>query len=47
MVRKRDENANEDQSEYVRVFEAFFGSICPHVKAGIIPSYYDDLILVD
>lgn len=45
--RKRDGNANEDQSGYVRVFEAFFGSICPHVKASSIPSYYDDLIFVD
>ena len=44
--RKRDGNANEDQSEYVRVFEIFFRSICPHTKVGI-PSYYDDLIFVD
>ena len=37
---------NEDRSEYVRVFETFFASICPHVKT-CVPLYYDGLTFVD
>jgi len=30
--KESDGKGNEDQSEYVRVFETFFEGICPHVK---------------
>ena len=48
--KKRRENngrGNEDRSEYVRVFETFFESIGPHVKARIPSYYYDGLTFVD
>ncbi len=46
--KRRDRNGrgNEDRSEYVRVFQAFFESICPHVKTRV-PSYCDGLTFVD
>ena len=44
--RERNGRGNEDQSESVKVFEAFFESICPHVKK-CVPSYYDGLTFVD
>jgi hypothetical protein len=46
--KRRDRNGrgNEDQSESVKVFQAFFESICPHVKK-CVPSYDDGLTFVD
>ena len=34
--RESNGEGNEDRSEYVRVFETFFESICPHVNKCVI-----------
>jgi len=46
--KRRESNGkgSEDRCEYVRVFETFFESICPHVKT-CVPSYYDGLTFVN
>ena len=44
--KKRKGLTNEDRCEYEGLVEAFFESICPHVKTST-SSYVDGLIFVD